>query len=241
MKGNKPSHKIKRNNTENSLFYNALSLDLFLGFAVKGGLESGCDLDIIKNYITRANSILEVGAGYGRVISNLLKRGYNKKLVAIERSPKFCETLTHSFSSEVEIIHTDIKSFKTSTQFELILWLWSGICDFSKQEQAAVLSHIASFLKKDGVMVLDSLLPSTKAINTGSHENQYSIIPGEKNLNMYVYTPTPEEIVSYAEKAGLNFTKSIPYTTSTDRPRMLYLLSARPLHENERIYEYSHG
>jgi len=215
-------------NVKNALFYDSISLDLLPDFSVRGGLESGCDLDLIANYIAHVNSILEVGAGYGRVISNLFKRGYNKNLVAIERSKKFCDLLRQNYDGKLEIINADIKSFEYSRQFDLILWLWSGICDFSQEEQGDVLLKIAGFLKKEGVLVVDSLLPSTLPANAETHNEKYAVIPGGNNSKLYVYTPSPEEIKAYSKTAGLDFMKFISYKTTTNRNRMLYLLSRCP-------------
>ena len=220
--------KLHCTNAENSLFYESISLDLLPDFAARGGLDSGCDLDLIKNYIDKTNSILEVGAGYGRVIFNLLEKGYDKKLVAIERSKRFCDLLKQNYDGKLEVINTDIKIFESSSQFDLILWLWSGICDFSQEEQAIILSKVASFLKKDGVLVVDSLLPSIQPANAETHNEKYSIIPGGNNSKLYVYTPSPEEIKAYSKLAGLDFMKSISYMTTTNRNRMLYLLSRHP-------------
>lgn len=220
--------KLHCNNEKNSLFYDSIPLDLLPDFALRGGLDSGCDLDLIMNYIAKANSILEVGAGYGRVIFNLFEKGYDKKLVAIERSKRFCDLLKQNYDGKVEIINTDIKIFESSLQFDLILWLWSGICDFSQEEQIIILSRVASFLKKDGVLVVDSLLPSTQPANAETHNKKYSIIPGGNNSKLYVYTPSPEEMNTYSKIAGLDYMKSISYKTTTNRNRMLYLFSRHP-------------
>jgi len=75
-------------NDDNLLIYNAMPLSEFRNTAINGGLENGCALDQIAHYIFKASSILEVGAGYGRVIANLLNKGYSGKLTAIERDVK---------------------------------------------------------------------------------------------------------------------------------------------------------
>src|SRR5262245_7580327 len=123
-------------NDNNNLFYENISIEANITNSILGGLESGVDLDLIKSYIESSNSILEVGAGYVRVINYLLDRKCPAKITAIECSNKLYKYLSHKYFDRINLIHADLKLFCPNENYDLILWLFSGISDFAKIEQS---------------------------------------------------------------------------------------------------------
>ncbi len=217
-------------NEDNAYFYNSISENLLPSFAVRGGLDTGCDIDIVKKYIKKAHSILEVGAGYGRVIKYLIGKNCQAKITAIERSLRFCKLLELHFDKNIKIVHADIQHYETNETFDLILWMWSGICDFSKEEQFLVLKKLVGFLNK-GLIILDTMPESLQPLNATSSKSQIDqncTIPGGNDSYLHVYTPSAEEIYNYAKKLELGFVRRVPYVTTTNRDRVLYILGFTP-------------
>lgn len=214
-------------NQENADFYEHLPPSEFRENALAGGLDYGCDLELLKSYINQSSSILEIGAGYGRVIGYLKKHHYQGKLVAIERSRQLCDFICASYSDYVRVINDDVMTCVLNESFDLVLWLWSGISDFSQVEQLTVLKKISTLLSTNGVLVLDTLAvdvcPRNLKAVISLKDQVYSI--KRSNYILSGYTPSPEEVRLYAKKIGLASCRYIPYKTSADRNRSLYILS----------------
>lgn len=213
-------------NADNAQFYASVPLNLLPDFAIKAGLDTGCDIELLYPYIAKAGAILEVGAGCGRALRHIIDRGYKGKMVAIERSQQYCSFLESQFSDTVTIINADIKNLEITNKFDLILWLWSGIGDFSKEEQLPILKKLSGYLNANGIIALDIILPTSRPFGaTDSSNNQYYVFPSSNNdCCVRVYNPLPHEIDEYGEKLGCKFIKHTSYKTPTDKDRMLYLL-----------------
>lgn len=213
-------------NCDNARFYENTPIKTHKYFASKGGLANYSDLKLIEQYLSKAKSILEVGAGYGRVIEYLIKKNsYNiKKIYALERSQKYYKILQKKFSYKIKIFNSDLFDFKVKIKFDLILWLWSGITDFSESEQFLAMSILTKHLKKRGIFILDTFAHNVKPSNTNNSQNQhYATNIGDYMLRGYI--PSPRTILKYGEKLGFANTEYLPYCTSTCRPRSLYILS----------------
>src|SRR5579871_1636617 len=75
-------------------FYEKIPLNIFRDFAIAGGFEEGCDVDLVYPYIADVGSVLDLGAGYGRVTKRLIKNGYQGEINIVERSNELCKYLT---------------------------------------------------------------------------------------------------------------------------------------------------
>ena len=75
-------------NKNNRGFYEDMLAGTFDKYAKMSGIESALELDVINNYfpILNSASILEIGAGEGRVINGLLKRRYRGVIYGVERN-----------------------------------------------------------------------------------------------------------------------------------------------------------
>lgn len=214
---------IEWQNQDNNDFYNRISLDWFMQLNKKLGLNMGCDLDLIMPYIANANSILELGASYGRVIEHLLLRGYRDKITAVERSPQFYNRLVTLFSNRVEILNYDMRFMNLKSKFDLILWLWSGICDFAKDEQLHVLLNAKKHLNSHSYLIMDTLHTSVTPIIAKTSNEQAHILQGSNNTILNVYIPSIKEVGVYAKKLNLSF-KYIKYATKSGSNRVMYIL-----------------
>src|SRR5579872_830747 len=99
--------KTRWKNKDVIKWYKSIPVDLLRGYAVKGGLEDGCDIDIIYPYIANTNSLIEVGSAYGRVLKHLIRKEYPGKIYAVECSENFYNYLRTRYSKNAEIIFSE--------------------------------------------------------------------------------------------------------------------------------------
>lgn len=213
------------NNYSNYKLYNQMPLDYFYNTAVKSGLDTGKDITLIMPYIQKAKAILEVGAGYGRVVNHLIQKGYKGELVAVERSDKFYPWLCSQYQERVEIIQGDVKQLVLNKRFDVILWMWSGISEFSKFEQLPMIEKLISLLNQGGFFIFDTVSPEEKTLNSINVAEQEHIIKTEYGTD-YCYIPTDKEINNYADNLGLKIVECIKYQPIINRNRYLYILQA---------------
>jgi len=210
-------------NYDNAQFYENIPLEILQGYAKEGGLDSGIDIEIIKSHIAYANSILEVGAGYGRAINHLFLQDFAGQITAIERCKNYINLLKKQFDNKIKLYHTDLNKFETPDKFDVILWLWAGICEFTPNEQARLIKKLILSLKDNGILILDSILPSIYPTNATHSQDQYHVIKGSSWI-IHTYIPTANEIQKYSEKAKAKKIRSLIYQTTTSRKRVLYLI-----------------
>lgn len=211
-------------NLNNIEFYETLSPEYYYAVATQGGLDNYCDVNALLPYISKATSILEIGAGYGRVLKGILKTGYNKSLYAVERSRKACKYLVENFSNAAKIICTDINDFKPEDKFDLILWMWAGLCEFAKDEQLPALSCLLPSLNIGGHIIIDLIPDEDKALNTTNFDLNNRVIETPFGKD-YVYIPSKQELVNYQKSLNLKLLEMIIYKTRTDKKRNLYVYS----------------
>lgn len=211
-------------NIDNKLnFYNKIPQNLLETYSTRGGLSTGADIGFIWAKIKDAPSILEVGAGYGRVIETLLKLGYGGKITAIEQSPNLINAFEKKISNKCHIHKGDINTFTTDSKFNIILWLWSGISDFSPKEQLKTVFNLHSLLTPNGLLFLDTFPCLEKPANAILSKNQSYIIT-HANCTAHGYIPSPLEVKNYAKYAGFKKTIMETYLTDTGRTRIMYEL-----------------
>lgn len=217
--------KTKRWKNKDSVeFFEKIPIDLFRNWAIEGGFDDGCDVDLIYPYIINTDSLLEIGAAYGRVLKILLKKGYSGKIYAIERSKNFYNYLNKHYSGRATITHTSVQTFEPNNKVDAILWMWSGLGDFSKEEQLPILKRISTWLKPNGFLILETLLHTLKPINATKDQKEYFAI-FSKYGTLYNYKPSKSEIYEYGKKLGFRHIKQIDYETVTKRQRILHILT----------------
>lgn len=210
------------NNSDNAVMYKKMPLKYFKQEAIQGGLNNGCDIKAIIKYIKNAGFILEVGAGYGRVLNYIIKNGFASKLFALERELKLCRFLKKQFP-QIPIIHTDIRRFKAKRKFDLILWMWASLCDFSQIEQLPILKNLVSHLNVNGFLIFDLIPTNCKIINAIDHDQYNKTMPTPYGKN-YGYFPSTNEVELYIQKLEIIKIKTVTYTTKTNKKRNLYVL-----------------
>lgn len=211
-------------NKSNLEAYSLISVEELQSIAKIGGLDNGCDINLIKSHILRATSILEVGAGYGRALKHIIDIGYKGKLTAIEYNPNFCEELYKKFSDRVEILNANLLDIDFIEKFDCILWLWSGISDFSKTEQNLALHKLFDLLHLNGILIFDIIPPKVIPLNVEKISDQ--------EFNMQIngkilasYCPTFDEINNYATQLNVQKRHNIEYITDIGRKRIMHIFN----------------
>ena len=103
----------------------------------------------LENLIQKSKTILEIGAGEGRIIQGLVNQNYQGKIFAVERSRAFLDHLRKEYSknNNVEILEGDIL-YKILPRVDLGLFLWSGILEFNKRDQKTGISQKDNLIRK---------------------------------------------------------------------------------------------
>lgn len=211
-------------NTDNIEFYENLPLDEFYKTAVIGGLDSGKDVDVIMPYVNAAQSILEVGVGYGRVLNHLIIRGYKGRLSGIERSKKLCQWLKSQYQPRAMILEGSLMTITHQEKYDLILWMWTGLAEFSKDEQIVALEKLMEYLKPEGKIILDMVPLTEKTLNMLALTVQEHVFETKYGTD-HCYISSEEEIMDYAQKIGLKNVEKISYKSLPERTRLFYILS----------------
>ena len=213
---------MEKINEKNFNFYNQIGLDTFQSLAQTGGFNTFVDLEIAYRYIQSNENIIEIGAGYGRCLDFLIDKKHEGEICAIEQSAVLCEKLRKKYSNTIEIIEGDIYAFNSKHTIDTALWMWSGIIDFSVEEQAAVIKHIHGILSPKGKVFID--IPRIGTQTIADHLDQQRIKLTTDFGEIECYIPLSSEMKMYAEKAGFTRVDEINYETATDKKRTMYIL-----------------
>lgn len=220
-------NKHQWNNSDNNEFYSKIQPEEMRAFAERGGLSTCCDMKLLENYWSNASSILEVGAGYGRIIGYLLSHDYKGRITAIEKSALLFGHLKKLYGGKAMLLQSDIRnSHNIDETFDLILFAWSGIQDFSPIEQQRVIQRLARLLNKDGNLILDTIPSNIAPLGSERSDTQDAHKLKFNNTTAYIYNISQEQIDFYGIVAGLKTVKHTTYTTDTGRKRVFHILSS---------------
>lgn len=211
-------------NTDNTAIYENMPIDEFYKIAVLSGLDTGKDIEVIWEYIQSAESILEVGAGYGRVLNHLITRGYRGALSAVERSEKLSHWLKSQYQHCVTFHEGTVMAAKNNSQYDLILWMWSGFAEFASTEQMQVLNKLSKCLMPSGKIIIDMVPLNEKTLNSIELTKQEQIIETMYGTD-HCYVPSAQEIFHYINTLNLKLVEKIAYQPLPNRTRWLYVIS----------------
>ncbi len=210
-------------NGDNDPFYQHIKSDGLRQFAEKAGLQSGCDLDAVAGYINNSKSILEVGAGYGRVIEYLLAHNYQGQITAIEKNAILFNELKTKYQDSVNLLNIDVlDSEKLGQKFDLILLMWSSIAGFSRSQQKIVIKNLSNLISTNGRLIVDTMAEHVKPFFTEDLGEQGLALTFE-NHTVYIYEPSQAEMFNYQKYADLEEIKKLNYLSKTKRHRLIYI------------------
>jgi SAM-dependent methyltransferase len=213
----------KWNNQDNIDFYNKMSIIDFISYAKASGLTRGEDVKQLKDFILSSSSILEVGCGYGRVLKHILELGYKKKLEAIDTNKKYYDFCKDRYGHKVKFYNKNIINFEPLYKYNLILWMWSGIFEYSKDEQKYLFGKLSNLLSETGILAVERINYHDSKCNLNIDGNNW-LLKGVHNTNEYIYIPTENDIRSYAE-SNLKIVNKINYFAGEGVLRTIYLFS----------------
>lgn len=209
-------------NTKNFGFYKNIGVKNLSELAQIGGFDTWRDMQIAYPHIKNSSSILELGAAYGRCIDFLLNNKFEGKITAIEQSPEFIDHLKNTYNGKADIIHGDFKSHEFNTSFGTILWMWSGILDFSEEEQKEAIEKLHNLLEAGGTLIIDT--PRIGFKTFAQHENSQSLHHDSPYGSLDCYIPSFEELDSLTKHAGFTSIEQKDYETATEKQRSLFVI-----------------
>lgn len=193
-------------------------------FANEAGMNEYPDIKAIEPLLQQAHMILEVGAGYGRVIEGLLQAGVTAHITAVEQSNYFYQKMISRFdSTKLSIIHENILKYATRERYDLILWLWSGCMDFTPAEQIDVLQKLKALLAPNGKLLVDII--DRAPANTTLYHDQYCEIKMSETVKYITHLITPKTAAPIIKKAGLQIEREIRYFTKKKLERVILVLT----------------
>ncbi len=207
-------------NDKNIDFYRHIKMETFQHLAGVIGFHTDVDVDILFPIVKEAKVLVELGAGYGRVVKALLQKGFAGKIIAVERIEEFIAYLKQHIPEIVVLQQQDIKHLQLTEQVDAITWLWSGILELSKEEQAQSVKHLYHLLNKNGVLLLE--IPR-KVKYVGVHIGDQKIKVETEWGTLDAYLPRHEEMEQYGKDAGFSSVQLIEYQTTTQLDRSLYV------------------
>lgn len=212
-------------NDENLKFYENIEINRFTEFAKIIGLDKGIDIDKIFYLIKKSEVIAEIGAGYGRAIDVISKKGYKGKIYAVERVAHLVSYMSHHFANNdsINILQDDVKKLTLPEKVDTILWIWSGILELSLIEQEEALLQIKTQLKPNGSVILETPYQEVKFIGKKSTDNFIRFETEWGKIEAYL--STYDDIKQISKKAGFHNVEQILYKTATDLTRVFYVLS----------------
>jgi len=210
-------------NDKNIQFYNNLGVDPFKKLSEVGGFNTYKDLEVVYPYIDHAGSIVELGAGYGRCLDFFIRNNFEGKLVAVEKAIPYLNYLQENYSDRVEIINEDIKKLSLQENADVILWMFSGIIDFSRDEQIEAIKRLYLLLNPGGKLVID--IPRLDFKTYAHHKDEQNLKFDSQYGLLECYIPSMEDMIDYQKLAGFaNFIR-LGYATTTNKERTIYILT----------------
>jgi SAM-dependent methyltransferase len=187
-----------------------------------GGFSSYADMELIASYIPTEASVLELGAGYGRCLDYFVQKGHKGKLTGVEYALPLVEYLKEKFEDKAEILNADIKKLQVSSNYDVVLWMWSGIIDFSKEEQLDSCKRIYTILNEGGRFFID--IPRMGIQTIANHLDSQNLVLTTDYGVIHAFIPNDMDMENIKNKAGFSKMVKIDYATATDKKRTVYML-----------------
>ena len=191
-------------------FYKTISIEDLDKYAQYAGFSSDYPIDLknFKKIFGNRKKILEVGCGTGRIGKHLISESFDYTGIDTNQEylDHFNKSLDKSLSYHVENINFLEMPEK---QFDIILFPWSVIGDFSKYEQEAVLNKSIKSWRDKAIILLDN--PTKETIHNSAQ--------GYEPTKFYF-----DDWKDFFAKLDLKKFYKITYATNTDRTREITVL-----------------
>lgn len=209
-------------NELNVNFYKNIGVERLKALAREGGFDTWKDLKVIHDYFKDASSILELGAAYGRCLDYFLEIGFKGKIICVEEVDAFYNYLKEHYHEHITLLKQDIKDLHMNEKVDTAIWMWSGIIDFSREEQKHCVKSIAQYINDNGYLIID--IPRIGFKTFGQHRDDQNLYVETPYGNLWCYIPSLIDIDEYAKEAGFKEIQEIHFETTTNKKRTVYIL-----------------
>ena len=208
-------------NNEVGAFYNAMPIGILGKYAENSGLRFAPELymDSIIKVIYKSKSIIEIGAGEGRVIDGLLRLGYQGNIIGVERSQKHYDLLKRNYrhNPKIEICRKDIL-VDDLPKADLGFFLWAEICNLNEKQQIGIIEKLS---RNVDTLILDSLIVGEDSNATSYDGNKLIIDMDFGRLEGLI--PSADEILEYSKPYFGGF-QTWTYHTENSKKRRIFML-----------------
>jgi len=151
-----------------------------------------CDVDdfakekvsIIEKILDKKiTSILDLGAGGGQNAIAMTLKGYSVTMIELlEEFTTHAKKLAEEHNQDLKIIQGDFYKVKLDQVFDLITY-WDGFGIGTDEEQRLILKRIASWIKNDGIVLIEVYTPwyagysEGKEMSFGDVKRRYGFDP----------------------------------------------------------------
>lgn len=210
-------------NYDNRNFYELSPENSIRNAARCAGLLSNIDIEIVLRYIEVevGNTIIDLGAGEGRVIAHLLERGYPGHISGVEYAKQKYKALAREFNQidRVSILHENMMDLNGSYDYGLLLF--SVILDFTKEEQEKLIINLDKIIGRR--LFID--MPKFNAEKNGTYlPNQTAVIEMEWG-RLEGFFPKKDDLLDFFQNTSFHLQKIEAYITDTKRERELFVFS----------------
>ncbi|GJM61148.1 class I SAM-dependent methyltransferase [Persicobacter diffluens] len=208
-------------NLLNRSFYDEMKIQKLQEFAKLTGFSDGTDIQTLYPMLQNAQTIVELGSGYGRGLAFLKQKGFLGKLIGIERAPHFVSYANEQLAGHSQSHCQDLMEDIQIPHCDALLWLWSGLMEFSADEQANRIHYFSQFLRPEGKFFID--LPFQEVSIVGEYQDEKSLILQQPWGKLYAFQPNDLDMDRFALKAQLKVLSPIIYATSKGYQRKIYI------------------
>jgi SAM-dependent methyltransferase len=217
---------------DNRAFYEHMPTGLLGRIADLKGLASHLDLEGALAELRAAlpegeGTVLEIGAGDGRVVRWVRRRFPRARVVALEACRRLARELRASFETDrvvrVEEANVVEAGWAAAPFADAALWMWSGYTELHPRERGAAFAGLAQALRPGGLLVIDVPI-AIRGYGT--------VVEGADGFNevreaygvLRTHSPGAGEIEALAAPVGLSVRARVLYVTSRGIPRASYRL-----------------
>jgi SAM-dependent methyltransferase len=196
------------------------------------GLATHADLQIVESEIEarlagKENpSVLEIGAGEGRVVRWLRTRFPRARVLAVEPSARQADELRGTFADDpkVSVVERAMQDISVGPVVDAALWMWSGFTELHPSDIGPAVTRIGTMLRPGGLLVID--VP--KALTAG-YGTVVEMVEGFNEVRepygiLRTYSPSDDTVRALAGAHGFRLLRRIMYATSTGISRASFIL-----------------
>ncbi len=208
----------------NLQYYECVPPEELQQLSINAGLETCPDLEMIHPLIDNAKKILEIGGGYGRAIDFLIQNHFKGVVDIIEPTDNFYDFLQNKYPHRFNIFKELIQEFTPTSQYDLILWLWSSVIEFSPLVLKKVLKKLCLALEKNGILVIETMREHIDPVGL-EYKTAKTSLTRLQHGTLKSFNHSKKDIITLAQKSGLRIMEIKDYELNSGRLRTLMLLT----------------